>query len=107
MTEQEWLNCDDHIAMLIHLRGEVESSKTEPDGCHALITHHGELVSGNGPCVSRKRFAVLAFDCCQKWWHLPVNQSSRTLICRFQEFIAGDVSREEFIAELSQAYNST
>jgi hypothetical protein len=90
------------MVMLIYLRGEVEPPAKEPDPRPRLFSSHGHLVSGDGTRVSRRRLGRFAYQCCRKWWDLPLDQTSRCLVGSYERFLTGDGSWEAFLSSASR-----
>jgi hypothetical protein len=106
MTEAEWLSCNDLIPMLIYLRGEVEPFDEEPDTRPRLLTCDGPLVFGDGKRVSKQRLGWFAYECCKKWWELPLDALSRHLVFRYETFLVSDGSWEEFESAFSRLWDA-
>lgn len=93
MTEAEWLTCTDLTPMLIFLRGEVE-----PNTYPRSITSHGALIFGEGKRVSPWKLRQFAHEVCKLWWELPLDPASRHLVIRYELFLTGDGSWDEFVS---------
>jgi hypothetical protein len=95
MTEEEWLACTDFLAMLIHLRGEVEVPPGELG--FGLHCHAGFLAHGEAERTSSRKLRLFGAAVCRRWWELPLDERSSRLVSAYQRYATDSTTWDEVI----------
>lgn len=98
MTEEEWLECTDYVAMLIYLRGDKSDVPTELKTVGFYFSA-GHLGMGNAERASRRKLRPLAAAMCQTWWPLPIEGFIQRFL-KFYQKIANDAELWKQVVEL-------